>query len=256
MKLSIVIPAHNEEQRLPPVLRDYAEYFEAAYGAEVELLVVVNGSTDRTAEKVREFAREHPMVRCLEEKAVIGKGGAVMMGFREAQGELVGFVDADGSTAPVHFDDLVQHIGDADCLIASRHLPGAKVDPPQPFSRRLASRLFNLLVRVLFSTPITDTQCGAKVLKREACRKILPKIGVTRWAFDVDLIFKLRREGCRIVERPTVWRDIGGSQLNIARASTEMLVAMVRLRLLYSKLRGVVWVYDRTIGRGKPHFQQ
>lgn len=252
MKLSIIVPAHNEEKRLPPMLDAYAAHFIPKYEDAVEFIVVVNGSADRTAERVREYAAHHSQVKCMEITEAIGKGGAVMRGFEAAEGDLIGFADADGATPPEAFEDLVEHIGEADCIIASRRLPGAVVDPPQPLRRRIASRLFNGMVRILFGISITDTQCGAKLLKRAACKAILPAIGVTRWAFDVDLLFKLRRAGFRIAERPTVWRDIGGSQLRIVRASTEMFIAMVRLRLLYSPFRWVVSLYD-IISGPKPH---
>jgi hypothetical protein len=161
----------------------------------------------------------------------------------------VGFVDGDGATPPEAFDDLVKHIGDAGAIIATRWHPDSDVSPPQPLKRRVASRIFNMIVHVLFRLNINDTQCGAKVMTRDAMQKVLPVIGVTRWAFDVDLLFQLKRAGFKIIERPTTWHDVGGSRLRIGRASLEMLIAMVRLRLLYSPLRWIVSVYDATLGR-------
>lgn len=249
MKLSIVVPAFNEEIRLQPMLDAYTAFFTPRYGAEMELIIVVNGSTDRTEPIAREAARRHPQVRAIIEPRSIGKGGALLLGFQAARGELVGFVDADGSTPPEAFQDLVDHLGEAGAIIASRWMPGAQVSPRQPLKRRIASRVFNRLVRVLFGLRITDTQCGAKLMKGAALREVLPRLGTTRWAFDVDLLFQLRRAGYRIIERPTVWRDVGGSRLKVGRASFEMFVAVWRLRLLYSPFRWVVKVYDRTLGR-------
>jgi glycosyltransferase involved in cell wall biosynthesis len=249
LKLSIVIPAHNEENRLRPMLEAYAPYFFERYGDDAELIVVVNGSTDRTEGVALAYGADHPLVRTIVEPRRGGEGGAVMIGFREARGELVGFVDADGATPPDAFDDLVRNIGGADAMIATRWHPDSKVSPPQPLKRRIASRCFNGLVRMLFRLPINDTQCGAKVIRREAIQRILPVIGITRWAFDVDLLFQLRRAGYRIVERPTTWHDVGGSQLKVGRASLEMMVAMIRLRLLYSPFRWIVWIYNVLIGR-------
>jgi glycosyltransferase involved in cell wall biosynthesis len=255
VKISIVMPAYNEEHRLPPTLEAYCAYFEPRYGSDFEIIVVVNGSRDGTERVARERVPAHPAIRVLVEPKPIGKGGAVMMGFRAAHGELIGFVDADGSTPPEAFDDLVKHIGSAGAIIASRWFKESRVYPRQPLKRRIASRLFNFLVRLMFKVPIRDTQCGAKVLTRAAVNAVLPQIGITRWAFDVDLLFKLRRAGFRIVEHPTVWHDVGGSQLRIFRASVEMFVAIVRLRLLYSPFRWIVTVYDHTIGRWlqRPH---
>ncbi len=244
MYLSIVIPAYNERHRLGPMLQAYTDYFAAAYGDRVEWIVVVNGSTDGTEKVVEEFARTHPQVRLIVEPEAIGKGGAIILGARAAHGEWIGFVDADGATPPESFDDLVRHAGDGDCLIASRWLPGSLVEPRQPVSRRIASRIFNWLVRQLFGVAISDTQCGAKCIRAEALHAILPHLGVTRWAFDVDLLFKLRRAGYRIVERPTVWRDVAGSKIRVVRASIEMALAITRLRLLYSPARWVVSLYD------------
>ncbi len=249
MNLSIVIPAYNEEARIEPMLTAYAQYFVEQYGGDVELIVVVNGSFDRTEAIARKYEKRFSQVRVIVETEAIGKGGAIMLGAEAARGDLIGFVDADGATPPEAFDDLVEHIGDAGAMIASRWMPGAVVSPRQPLKRRIASRLFNFLVRALFKVRVTDTQCGAKLIKGEALRAVLPKLGLTRWAFDVDLLFQLRRAGYRIVERPTTWHDVAGSQLRVVRASLEMFVAICRLRLLFSPFKWIVAIYDHTIGR-------
>lgn len=245
MRLSIVIPAYNEEARLGSMLDTYTSHFLARYGDEVEFIVVVNGSRDDTEGVADGFADGEERVRVLVEPEAIGKGGAIMRGAAVARGELIGFVDADGATPPEAFDDLVQRIGDAGAIIASRWLPGAVVEPCQPLKRRVASRIFNFLVRFFFKVRISDTQCGAKIINAEAMRAVLPKLGLTRWAFDVDLLFQLRRAGYRIIEHPTVWRDVAGSKLNVARASMEMFLAICRLRLLYSPFKWIVTIYDK-----------
>ena len=245
MRLSIVIPAHNEEKRIGPMLDAYLPFFATRYGTDMEFLIVINGTTDRTEDVVSRFEQRYPIVRHIVEPRAIGKGGALMMGFAAAKGDLVGFADADGSTPPEAFQDLVDHIGDAGVLIASRWCRGAKVSPPQPLSRRVASRVFNILTKMLFGLRLTDTQCGAKLMKREAVLKVLPNLGITRWAFDVDLLFQLKRAGYRVKEIPTVWHDVAGSKIEIARVSTEMLAAVTRLRLLYSPFRWIVALYDR-----------
>jgi len=248
MNLSIIIPAYNEEERIGPMLDEYIRYFLPKYGEAVEIIVVINGSTDRTVDVVDAYVRAHRQVRCLVDAAKIGKGGAVMLGFAAASGDRVGFVDADGSTPAEAFDDLVEHIGDAGAIIASRYLKGARVFPRQPVVRRVASRMFNQMVRLLFKLPISDTQCGAKLLSCEAVQRVFPKLGVTRWAFDVDLLFQVRRAHLKIIERPTVWEDKAGSKLNIPRASCEMFLAIWRLRLMYSRFAWVVELYNRILG--------
>ncbi len=249
MRLSIVIPAYNEEARIGPMLEAYAAYFLPRYGTDAEFIVVVNGSTDRTDEVANSFAAKYPAIRTVIEPRKIGKGGAIVLGFQQAKGDLVGFVDADNATPPEAYQDLVDKIGDAGAIIASRWLPESKVSPKQPLSRRIASRIFNVLVDVLFKLNITDTQCGAKLMQRKAVLAAMPELGVTRWAFDVDLLFQLRRLGYRIVEVPTVWRDVEGSQLKVVRVSIEMFMAICRLRMLYSPLRWIVKLYERTLGQ-------
>lgn len=248
MKLSIIVPAYNEEGRIRPFLDAYARHFFGRCGDDVEFVVVVNHSTDRTAAIAESFRWEGRALRVIVDPADIGKGAALMKGFAAARGALVGFVDADGATPPEAFQDLVDGIGSAGAIIASRWLPGSRITPP-PWSRRVASRAFNGLVRRLFRLRITDTQCGAKLLTRDAVRAVLPKLGTTRWAFDVDLLFQLRRAGFSIKEVPTVWNDQPGSRLRVGRAAFEMFAAVIRLRLLFSSFRWIVSVYDHTLGR-------
>lgn len=249
MKLSIVIPAYNEEHRLGAMLDGYLAFFGPRYGDDVEFLLVVNGSTDRTPEIARQYAERNPLVHAIIEPARIGKGGAIMLGFARANGELAGFVDADGATPPEAFEDLAANIGTAGAIIASRWLPGAHVQPRQRLTRLIASRVFNALVRSFFKLKITDTQCGAKLLTRSALNAVLPRLGLTKWAFDVDLLFQLRRARFEIKEQPTTWHDMAGSKLKIGIASMEMFLAICRLRLLHSPLKWVVSLYDHTLGK-------
>ncbi len=248
LKASIVIPAYNEAHRIEGMLDRYLEYFLARYGDTIEFIVAVNGSTDKTETIVRGYAERHSQVSVLVDPRKIGKGGAILMGVNKAQGAWIGFVDADGATPPHAFDALLQQESGADCIIASRWLKESIVNPRQTMKRQFASRIFNTLVRLLFSLPITDTQCGAKVIKREAMLQIVPALGLTRWAFDVDLLFQLSRAGYTIEEIPTEWRDMAGSRLNVGRASLEMLIAIFRLRMLYSPFKWVVSVYDVSLG--------
>jgi glycosyltransferase involved in cell wall biosynthesis len=246
VKLSIIIPAHNEETRLPPVLEAYAKYFSSKYGESVELIVVPNNCDDRTGEIAEEIGCRFPQIRVLDDPGSIGKGGAVILGATHAKGDLIGFVDADGATQPSVFDELVQQIGSAGCIIASRWMKGSVVEPKQPLSRRIASRIFNAMVNVIFGFRVSDTQCGAKLFRKDVLKAILPDLGITRWAFDVDMLFHVRLAGYKIIEIPTVWRDAAGSKIRVVKASAEMTLAMIRLRLIYSPLKWVVPLYDRT----------
>lgn len=249
MKLSIVIPAHNEEHRLPPVLRRYAEYFSQALENGFEIIVVVNGSTDNTVGVAREIAKEYSQIKVIEETGRIGKGGAVILGAKAARGEWVGFVDADGATAAEEFDRICHCALGADGVIASRWKRGAQVNIPQRGLRLLSSRLFNGLIRLTLGLRYEDTQCGAKIFKAKAWKTILPSIGTSRFAFDVDLLFQLQRHGFQIKEEPTVWNDVEGSKVRVFNTSIEMFLAVVRMRLLYSPLKFSVRWYDRLLAK-------
>lgn len=245
--VTILMPAYNEEARIESTLERYLSFFQDRMGDAAEVLVVVNGSTDRTADIVASYLPRFPSLRIRVEPRSVGKGGALMLGFAEARGARIAYVDADGATPPEALCELLDRMGDAGVILASRWHPESRITP-QPLLRRIASRIFNAWVRVLFRLNLSDTQCGAKVLRREVVEAILPKLGITRWAFDVDLLFQARRAGFRIVEAPTVWNDVAGSRLHVPRASLEMTLALLRLRMTYSRLVWVVRVYDRTLG--------
>ena len=247
--LSLIIPACNEQARIRPTLDAYLAYYGERLGDRFELLVVVNGSTDGTEAIVREYQSRHPALGLLVEPERVGKGGALMRGLRLARGKQVGFVDADGATAPAEFQRLVDQLPGHGAVIGSRWMPGARVTVAQSRGRRLASRLFNGVVRLLFGLRLHDTQCGAKVFTRETLAAVLPNLAITHWVFDVDLLFQVKRAGFSILEAPTEWHDVAGSKLHLRRALPEVLYALLRLRLLFSPLRPLVLRWDALVGR-------
>ena len=249
MKLSIVIPAYNEEQRLPPVLESYARFFSKKMGDEAEIIVVVNGSNDRTAEVSLAIARDYPSIKVIDEPSRIGKGGAVIVGIKQAIGEWKGFVDADGATSPEEFYRLYAVAQGTDGVVGSRWMEGSSVQVSQKAMRLISSRLFNGLIRLLLGLKYKDTQCGAKILTSQAWAAILPDIGVTRFAFDVDLLFQLKLHGFEIKEEPTVWKDIAGSKIRFFNSSFDMFCAVMRMRLVHSPAKPFVGWYDRTLSR-------
>jgi len=246
MKHSLVIPACNEAARIRPTLR---AYLESLRGKDAEIIVVVNGSRDDTEGILREeFLRKYPELRMVVIPERVGKGGALIRGLRESRGEKIAFTDADGSTAPGDLWALADRLRGDGVVIGSRWLADSHIVRAQPWSRRTGSRLFNLTVRLLFGLRLSDTQCGAKVMSRSVLNALLPRIGSTDWAFDVDLLFQARRAGFPIHEVPITWRDVQGSRLNLPKAALESLAALGRLRLLHSPLRPLVQVWDNTLG--------
>ena len=246
-ELSIIIPAYNEEARIGKTLDSYYNFFSKKLKNNFEIIVVPNNCKDRTQEIVEKFVREHKNVLCRNINYYVGKGGAVIGGFKLAKGKLIGFVDADNSTKAEACYELYKNIDDYDCIVASRWIKGAKVRPEQPLIRRIASRIFNIIVRILFRINIRDTQCGCKLFKREALMKIIPSLSTTRWAFDVDLLYQLKRNGFKAKEIPTEWHDRPGSKLNVKKASIEMFLAVSRLRLIYSPFKFIVKWYDKLV---------
>ena len=235
--LLILIPAYNEERRIEPVLRDYAQFFGRNYSGKFQLVVMLNGCTDNTLGVVQRVAAEFPTVRADEFKQPIGKGGALIEGLKLAsQEDLIGYVDADGATPPHAFLELVKKMSEADCVIGSRWMRGAVIHQSQAGHRQFASRAFHLVVQLLFWMNIHDTQCGAKVMRREVVEKIHPYLRIADLAFDINLLVSIKRAGFRILEVPTEWTDQAGSKVtsSLFRSSLTMLLSVVRIRLIYS----------------------
>lgn len=233
--LLLLIPAYNEERRIEPVLRDYARFFQEQYRGKFQIVVVLNGCTDNTLGVVQNAIKEFSSVSYLNFPGPIGKGGALIEGLKLAPfADLIGYVDADGATPPYAFLELVRHLDAADCVIASRWLPGAVIHQSQAGHRRFASRAFHLIVQLLFWLNIHDTQCGAKVMKRAAVEKIHPYLRIADMAFDINLLVALHRAGFRILEIPTEWTDQIGSKVAIGRTSLTMFLSTFRVWLIYS----------------------
>jgi glycosyltransferase involved in cell wall biosynthesis len=233
--LLLLIPAYNEERRIEPVLRDYARYFQQLYKGKFQLVVVLNGCVDDTIGIVRQVASEYPLVSALEFPQAIGKGGALIEGLKLAPlADVIGYVDADGATPPRALHDLVNHIGEADCVIGSRWLPESVLHIEQSERRQFASRVFHAVVQVFFQMGIRDTQCGAKVMRRQAVEKIHSTLRIADMAFDINLLYSLKRAGFSILEVPTEWTDKIGSKVTLFRTSLVMFLSVLRIRLIYS----------------------
>ncbi len=255
--LLLLVPAYNEEGRIEPMLLEFAEYFEKNYTGKFQLTVVLNGCRDDTIGVVRRVAEQHPIVTALEFAEPIGKGGALIEGLKLAPlADLIGYVDADGATGPKAFHELVKLSNQADCVIGSRWLPGAVLHQSQTWVRRFVSRCFHFIVQIFLWLNIKDTQCPAKVMRRAAVEKIHDSLLIADLAFDVNLLYSLKRGGFSILEVPTEWTDKVGSKVtqSLLRSSTAMFLSVVRLRIIYSpfykilrKPTGplVIWAYRK-----------
>lgn len=244
MNLSIVIPAYNEEKRIEKTLNDYILFFDRKYKKNYEIIVVLNGCRDKTLSIVLKISKKNKSVKHIDIKQAIGKGGAIIEGFRLARGDVIGFVDADGATSSDAFNDLIYGIKDFDGVIASRWIKGAKILYKQPLLKRIGSRGFNFLVRILFGLKFKDTQCGAKLFRSKLVKDIVEELSITKWAFDINLLYSAKIKGYKIIEIPTKWNAIPASHFNLFRAIPEMFLGLVRLRLIYSPFRFIVKAYD------------
>ncbi len=254
--LLLLVPAYNEEDRIGPVLREFCGYFREHFLGTFRIVVVLNGCRDDTLGVVERVGREMEEVRYLNFPEPIGKGGALIEGLKLApSADVIGYVDADGATGPAAFLSLLPHLSRVDCVIGSRWLEGAVLHQSQPWTRRLFSRSFHLIVQGLFWMGILDTQCPAKVMRRSAVEAVHDALRIADLAFDVNLLYALKRRGLGVLEVPIELTDKMGSTVtrSLLRSSMVMFLSVVRLRLVYSPfyrwlgpLRPVErWVYGK-----------
>lgn len=239
--LSIVIPAYNEQTRLPDTLAQ-VERFIAAQPYDSEVLVVENGSTDGTFEVAREFSASHDRFRVLQ--ASRGKGNAVQRGMKEAVGNFCFMCDADLSM-PV---DEIQRflppvLENYDLAIGSREAAGA-VRYAEPPYRHIGGRIINLLIRWLALPGMHDTQCGFKCFHKSVVRDLFEHQTMGGWSFDIELLFIARLRGYRVVEVPIPWYFNPESKLNVVHDAFRMTMDILQIRRNARK-----GVYDRTISR-------
>jgi dolichol-phosphate mannosyltransferase len=231
--LRILIPAHNEAQRIEPTIRDFCVHFSDT----ACVTVIANGCSDKTVAIVKDLETQYANLDVLNIPDRIGKGGAVRAGFKIAQESYVGFVDADHSTSAAEFERLFRvcvELG-SDGVIGSRWLPGARVFPRQPVARRIASRTFNRLVKTLLGLPYADTQCGAKIFRRSCIDSVFDKLELADFTFDIDLLLALRNGGFSVQEEPIAWSNhAAGSKIDLIPTAYKMIAATLRLRLRQS----------------------
>lgn len=223
--LSLIIPAYNEEQRIEPVLLRLCQHFE-----NQEIIVVCNGCVDGTQALVGRVSRDYPQIRLLHFNHKLGKGAAIINGFKIAQGNVVGFVDADESVDSDDVARMYESLSDCDGVIASRRLNESVILVRQPFRRRIASRVFNILVRMMFNLNFKDTQCGAKLFRKEVISSILDELNTKGFEFDVELLWKLRKRNFEIKEFPITWKHSENSRFSLKK-TPEMFFSLVKVRL-------------------------
>ena len=228
--ISIIIPAYNEESVIENTVKSYLEFFKSKK-ADFEIIIVPNNCKDKTSEISENLSKKYKEVRCKTILNKIGKGGAVLGGFKLAKKELLCYTDADNATKVEMIFKMINEMGDYDCVMGSRWLKDSKILTKQPLSRRIASRGFNLFVRVLLNLQFTDTQNGGKIFKREIIEKIINKVDDSSWAFDVGLLYLIKKGNGKIKEVGIEWEDSGKSNLRMHKAIPQMFIKILKLRL-------------------------
>ena len=226
--LSIIIPAHNEENRLPGTLEQVFDFLKKqSFSSEV--IVVENGSSDRTYEFAQAFAKQNQDLHVIQNNQR-GKGLATRRGVREATGDYLFFCDADLSMPIEEISKfLPPQLPHVDIAIASREAPGA-VRYHEPYYRHLTGRVFNTLIRWLLLPGLQDTQCGFKCIRAEVAHDIFPYQTLTGWAFDVELLYIARRHGYQLVEIPIHWYFNADSKISVLRDSLRMFLDLLLIR--------------------------
>jgi len=228
--LSIVIPAYNEEERLGLSIEKIAAYLEVS-GVDAEILVVDDGSKDRTAELAAKalVGRRGRVIRNGENR---GKGYSVRHGVVEARGRFVLLTDADLSTPIEEHAKLAAVIRDRDLdvVIGSRALPGSNVEVRQGWLRQTMGRTFNAIIRTVTGLPFRDTQCGFKLMDRDRVMPLFDKMVVNRFAFDVELLFLCARFGLSVADVPVIWRNAPGSKVSVLADPLNMIADVLRVR--------------------------
>jgi dolichyl-phosphate beta-glucosyltransferase len=225
--LSIIIPAHNEEKRLPPTLEQVFAFLHKQ-NYEAEVLVVENGSTDQTYEIAQGFVSQHKNLRVIRADGR-GKGLAIQRGMLEARGEYRLMCDADLSMPIEEIDKFLSpKISDFDIAIASREAPGA-VRYDEPRYRHLGGRLINLIIRLLILPGLQDTQCGFKCFRARVADDLFKRQTLMGWSFDIELLFIARRHSYRIIEIPIDWYYRSESKVNALSDALRMIQDIFRI---------------------------
>ncbi len=252
--ISVIVPAWNEEKRIGPALTRYLHVLQSL-GVPFEVIVVVDGVKDRTAEIARGMTSQG--VRVIEVAQRLYKGGAVITGLLQARYSKVGYLDADSPISNEDIRTLIQGTDHVDAAIGSRRHPDSVGTGHRPLSRRVFRVCFNALTRSVLGLPLTDTQCGAKFFRKDRLDQVLPNVRLHGWAFDAAILFNLRRSGGTIREFPVAWNHDPGSKLPLAEQVPVMLLSVFFIRVLsFRVVRRIpqrwTWWFARTFMKRSP----
>ena len=229
MNVSVILPAHNEADKLETAVRKLKEEFEKL-NYSYEIIIVEDGSTDGTFEIAARLSEIHPEVKLLHFPERLGKGKAIEEGIKAASHPIVTYLDADLSMDLKHLKDLIEAINNGSHIaIASRLLKQSKTK--RPFTRDIPSRIYNLLVRIILGSKVRDHQCGFKAFNRDAVLAIIKDIKDNHWFWDTELLILAQRKGLTIKEIPVSWKQGEDTKVKLGRDSVYMLKRILELWL-------------------------
>lgn len=229
LDLSIIIPAFNEEKRLPRTLDRVRDYLKNQ-GGSAEVIVVDDGSRDGTAQLVESRGAVWPELRLVKNPGNRGKGYSVRHGMLEARGRVVLFTDADLSAPIEEADKLLSALATHDVAIGSRGLDSKLIEVHQPWLRERLGKVFNRVVRVVLGLKFSDTQCGFKAFRAERSRIVFKQQRLERFGFDPELLFIARRQGLTVAEVPVRWADDPATRLNALWDGPGAILEVLRVR--------------------------
>ena len=233
---SIIIPAYNEGERIPTSLEKVLAYVTRNFPGRAEVIVVNDGSTDGTADIVREYARRNRAIRLIENPENRGKGYSVHNGMLHASGDILLFSDADLSAPIGESEKLFAALeAGADIAIGSRWLDPRLQIERQPLLREVLGRIFNLLLRIILRLRFKDTQCGFKAFTRRAADMIFCRQKIEGWGFDPELLFLADKGGLRVTEVAVEWAHSGRSKIHTLVDGPQMFLDILRVRWNYIK---------------------
>lgn len=227
--LSIIIPAYNEELRLPATLERIAEYLSEC-GREAEVLVVDDGSKDGTAAVAEYFRIKIPALRVVSNGENRGKGYSVRHGMQEARGRIALFTDADLSAPIEEAGKLIDALETYDVAIGSRAMDRSLITVHESPFREFAGIIFNKIVRVILWLPFVDTQCGFKAFQRERCHILFEQQTIERFGFDPELLYLARHHGLRAIEIPVRWGHSPATKVSMLHDSIQMFIDVFTIR--------------------------
>ncbi len=230
MYLSVIVPAYNEERRLPKTLREIDKYLRAKT-YDYEIIVVSDGSKDRTVEVVRNLMAEIKNLKILDFKENQGKGFGVRQGMLEAKGDFRLFTDADNSTSVDQVEKMWPEFKKGyDIVIGSRDVKGAVLDPPQSWLHGFLADIFKLLRKIIAGLwELEDTQCGFKCFTKKAAESIFPKCKINRFAFDPEFLIVAKKLRYKIKEIPVYWKNDPESKVKF-KGMVKMGIDLLKIR--------------------------